>query len=134
MTFLLYFGHYLPEKGRFPFCAAKQLKNGMQRQKRTKNEQITDSDIMQIIQKLIKELAEGQENYKKVNNTQEVENLDKQIAFCKNFLPKELSQEEIKEIIVKMEDKSIPSVMKHFKANYAGQVDMKLVQEVLKSL
>ena len=103
-------------------------------EKRTKNEQITDSDIMQIIQKLIKELAEGQENYKKVNNTQEVENLDKQIAFCKNFLPKELSQEEIKEIIVKMEDKSIPSVMKHFKANYAGQVDMKLVQEVLKSL
>jgi hypothetical protein len=38
VTFLLYFGHYLPEKGRFPFCAAKQLKNGMQRKKRTKNE------------------------------------------------------------------------------------------------
>ena len=102
--------------------------------KRTKNEQITDADIMQIIQKLIKERAEGQENYKKVNNEQEVDNLEQQIIFCKNFLPKALSKDEIKEIILNMEDKTIPSVMKHFKANYAGQVDMKEVQDVLKSL
>ena len=43
-----------------------------------------------------------------------------------------LSEEEIKAIIDAMEDKSIPSVMKHFKANYAGKVEMKLVQETLK--
>lgn len=102
--------------------------------KRTKNEQINDADILQIIQKLIKELSESQENYKKVNNVQEVENIEKQISFCKTFLPKLLSKEEIKEIILNMEDKSVPSVMKHFKANFAGQVDMKEVQDVLKSL
>ena len=45
-----------------------------------------------------------------------------------------LSAEEIKVIIDGLEDKSIPSVMKHFKANYNGQVDMRLVQEVLKEL
>ena len=102
--------------------------------KRTKNEQITDADVLQIIQKLIKELAESQDNYKKVNNIQEVENIDKQIAFCKTFLPKLLSKDEIKEIILNMEDKSIPAVMKNFKLNYVGQVDMKEVQDVLKSL
>ena len=103
-------------------------------EKRTKNEQITDADILQIIQKLIKELSESLENYKKVNNDQEVENIEKQIVFCKTFLPKLLSKEEIKEIILNMEDKTIPSVMKNFKANYAGKVDMKEVQDVLKSL
>lgn len=102
--------------------------------KRTKNEQINDADILQIIQKLIKELSESQENYKKVNNIQEVENIEQQIAFCKTFLPKLLTKDEIREIILNMEDKSVPSVMKNFKANYAGQVDMKEVQEVLKSL
>ena len=67
--------------------------------KRTKNEQINDTDILQIIQKLIKELSESQENYKKVNNIQEVENINKQVAFCKTFLPKLLIKEEIKYII-----------------------------------
>lgn len=99
---------------------------------RTKNAQITDGDVVKLIQKLIKELEEQQENYKKVNNLAEVEVLDKQISFCKGFLPKMLSKEEIKNIIMAMDDKSVPSVMKHFKANYNGTCDMKDVQEVLK--
>ncbi|MBE7082801.1 MAG: hypothetical protein E7378_03930 [Clostridiales bacterium] len=103
-------------------------------EKRTKNEAVSDSDIYSLIQKLIKELEEGVENYKKVNNQAEVQVLEKQIDFCKTFLPKMLSKEEIKSILMAMEDKSMPNVMKHFKANYAGCVDMREVQEVLKSL
>ena len=45
-----------------------------------------------------------------------------------------LSADEIKSIILSLEDRTIPVVMKHFKANYNGQCDMRLVQEVLKSL
>ena len=37
-------------------------------------------------------------------------------------------------IINSLEDKSVPSVMKHFKMNYAGQVDMSLVNSILRSL
>ena len=103
-------------------------------EKRTKGETIEDKDVLQIIQKLIKELEEQQENYKKVNNTSEVEVLTKQVEFCKTFLPKALTKDEIKNIILAMEDKSIPSVMKHFKANYTGSCDMRDVQEVLKSI
>ena len=103
-------------------------------EKRTRGEEIQDKDVLQIIQKLIKELEEQQENYKKVGNTQEIEVLNKQINFCKTFLPKALTKEEIKNIIMAMDDKSIPNVMKHFKANYAGACDMRDVQEVLKSL
>lgn len=103
-------------------------------EKRTKGEQVTDADMANLIQKLIKELAEAVDNYQKVNNTQEVENLQKQIDFCKAFLPKTLSKDEIKTIILGLDDKSVPSVMKHFKANYAGAVDMREVQEVLKSI
>ena len=36
----------------------------------------------------------------------------------------------IDSIIDKLEDKSIPAVMKHFKANYAGQVDMSVVSKI----
>ena len=102
--------------------------------KRTKNEELTDSDVFAIIQKLIKELEEQQENYKKVNNETEVQVLQKQIEFCKGFLPKALSKDEIKEIINSLEDKSMPFVMKYFKSNYSGSCDMRDVQDVLKSL
>ena len=102
--------------------------------KREKGEEISDSDIANILQKTIKELEEEKENYKKVNHTEEVKNIEIQIELAKKYLPKQLTTEEIKTIISSLEDKSIPSVMKHFKASYNGKCDMRQVQEVLKSL
>ena len=95
---------------------------------------LADADASNIIQKTIKELNEEKENYAKVGNTEEVAKLARQIEIASSYLPKMLSKEEIKNIILSLEDKSVPTVMKHFKANFNGQVDMRLVQEVLKSL
>ena len=50
------------------------------------------------------------------------------------YLPKMLSEDEIKAEIKKLGDNSIPVVMKHFKQNFNGKVDMRLVQEVLKGM
>ena len=101
--------------------------------KREKGGQIEDSDIFVIVQKTIKELEEEKENYKKVNNEEEVKTIERQIEIAKTYLPKQLDRDQIAEIISKLDDKSIPIVMKHFKQNYNGQCDMKLVQEILKS-
>lgn len=102
--------------------------------KREKGAEVDDSDIANILQKTVKELDEEKENYQKVGNSEEVANITRQIELAKSYLPKQLSEQEIKDIILSLEDKSIPSVMKHFKANYNGKCDMKQVQEVLKSL
>ena len=45
-----------------------------------------------------------------------------------------LSEDEIKNIISGLSDKTLPSVMKHFKTNYQGLADMKLVSEIAKNL
>ncbi len=92
--------------------------------------ELADTDVVQILQKTIKELTEEKENYIKAGNTNEAENIEKQKEILTKYLPQMLSEEEIKNIINAMEDKSIPSVMKHFKANYAGKVDMGLVNRV----
>lgn len=102
--------------------------------KREKGQEIDDADVSNILQKTIKELSEEKENYAKVGNKDEVEKINTQIAIIEKFLPKMLSKEEIADIIKALEDKSIPAVMKHFKANYNGKCDMRLVQEVLRSL
>lgn len=102
--------------------------------KREKNEEITDADVSNILQKTIKELEEEKLNYAKVNNTEEVDKIGAQIEIASKYLPKMLSRGEIEEIIKGLDDKSIPNVMKHFKTNYNGKCDMRLVQEVLKGM
>lgn len=102
--------------------------------KREKGEEVTDVEAVQILQKSVKELSEELENYKKVNNIEEIENITKQISIVEKYLPKMMSSDEIKEVILSLDDKSIPCVMRHFKSNYAGKCDMRLVQEVLKNI
>ena len=97
---------------------------------KAKGQELSDSDVVQILQKTIKELTEERENYLKANNEVEANNIAVQKELLTKYLPQMLSEEEIKKIIAGMEDKSIPSVMKHFKANYAGKVDMGLVNKI----
>ena len=102
--------------------------------KREKGDAISDADVSNIMQKTIKELCEEKENYLKVSNSEEADKIDKQIKIIEKFLPKMMSKEEIAAVINSLADKSIPSVMKHFKMNFNGKCDMRLVQEVLKGM
>ena len=101
---------------------------------KSQGKEIGDKELLSIIQKVIKELEDEKAGYEKVNNSERAENISKQMEVISSYLPKQLSEEEIRKIINSLEDKSVPSVMKHFKMNYAGQVDMSLVNSVLRSL
>lgn len=101
---------------------------------RAAGKEMGDAEVLAIIQKTLKELSDEKEGYKKVNNVERVADIEKQESVLLNYLPKQLREAEIREIIAGLDDKSVPSVMKHFKMNYAGQVDMSLVNQVLRSL
>lgn len=101
---------------------------------KAKGKETTDAEVVGILQKTVKELVEEAENYKKVNNQEEYSNVMAQKSAVEKFLPQMMSKDEIKAEIDKLDDKSIGSVMKHFKVNFAGKCDMRDVQEVLKSL
>lgn len=103
-------------------------------EKKAQGQEITDVDMVAILQKTIKELEEEQESYKKANRAESVAELEVQKNALKVFLPQMMSAEEIKNIILGLDDKSIGAVMKHFKINFAGKCDMRTVQEVLKTL
>lgn len=103
-------------------------------EKRTQNAPLTDADVVAVLQKTLKELAEEKEAFQKANRAENVRVLEEQIAFLSAYLPKMMTAEEIKAEILTLDDKSVPSAMKHFKANFAGKCDMREVQAVLKSL
>lgn len=101
---------------------------------RTSGKEVEDADMVRIIQKTIKELEEERDNYARVGNAEEVKNIEYQKSLIEKYLPTLLSEEEIKAIIMTLDDKTVPSVMRHFKTNYNGKCDMKVVSNVLKNL
>ena len=102
-------------------------------EKKAANEELTDADVTKILQKTVNELNEERDGFARAGRSETVADLDKQIETVTKYLPKMLSQNEIREIILSLDDKSVPAVMKHFKTNYAGKVDMREVVEVLKT-
>ena len=105
-------------------------------EKRAKGEELSEGDVLSLLQKTEKELLEEKAGFEKAGAgyADKVQSLENQIATVKSYLPQLMSKEEIKAVILALEDKSVPSVMRHFKTNYAGKCDMKEVNEVLRSL
>ena len=103
-------------------------------EKRTSGGELTEADVVTILQKSLKELNEEKEAFVRAGRDEMVKSLDGQIAFVETYLPKMMSADEIRQVIETLPDKSVPFVMKHFKSNYAGKCDMGEVQTVLESL
>lgn len=93
---------------------------------------LPDGECLRIIQKTIKELDEEKAGYEKANRPEKVEEIETQKKVLSKFLPKMMTEEEIRLEIEKLEDKKIPNVMKHFKMNFNGLCDMSLVSKIAK--
>ena len=102
-------------------------------ERRASGLEVTEGDVDSLLQKAEKELTEEREGFIKAGREENVVSLTNQIEVIKKYLPKLLSEDEIKEIISTLEDKSMPSVMKHFKQNYQGKVDMRVVSALAKA-
>ena len=102
-------------------------------EKKQKGEEATDVDLITIISKTLKELTEEKESYLKVNNLEKVNAIAHQEELISKYLPKMLTEEEIRKEISTLDDKSLSNVMKHFKTNFQGKVDMGLVSKIARS-
>lgn len=102
-------------------------------EKRNEGKEVEEGEINAILVKCEKELVEEMEGFKAAGREETVLSLSNQIKTVQKYLPKMLSEEEIKNIIGSLEDKSMPAIMKHFKTNYQGKVDMRKVSEIAKS-
>ena len=97
---------------------------------KAQGKEATDNDLVRVINKVIKELEEEKTGYEKLGRVEDAKAIDEQKAVIEKYLPKLMSEDEIRKIISSLEDKSMPSIMKHFKMNYDGKVDMSLVSKI----
>lgn len=96
------------------------------------DKKIEDSDLVSIINKTIKELKEEQQMYLTNNRKEKADEISIQIDALNTYLPKMMDEKQIRQIISKLTDKSIKSIMTEFKTKYNGQVDFSLVSKIAK--
>ena len=98
------------------------------------NTAVSDEDVLLIVIKAYKELEEEKAGYEKNNNLERVKGIIMQMKALDAYIPTQLSEAEISGEIANLSDKSLPNIMKHFKMNFAGRVDLSLVSKVARSL
>ena len=108
---------------------------------RAKNKELSDEDIISLIQKIIKQNTEANEMFAKGGRNDLIEQNNIEINILQEFLPKQLTNEEIDDIIkLTIADvnavsiKDMGKVIGQIKSKYAGQVDMSVVSSKIKEI
>ena len=101
---------------------------------------LPDPEIIKIIKKYSKELKESIEEFKKVERAFEAEKHEQELCIVSEFLPKELSAEEIKNIVQQAIQevgatsiKEMGKVMKEVISKHPG-IDGKVVNQFVREL
>ena len=109
---------------------------------RTKGQkEMSDSEIIAILKKMVKQRNESCEVYKKAGRSELLSNEQKEIEIINTFLPKQLSEEETKklclEAIKSVGGKSIKDmgkVMGYLKSKHAESLDFSKVNLIIKEI
>ena len=107
---------------------------------RGKKDSLTDSDILSLLQSLVKQRKDSIEAFEKANRKDLIENELNEIKVIEMFLPKQLDEDEttliVKDIIQQNNFTSLKdmgALMKIIKEEHTGKIDMGLVGKIAKS-
>ena len=109
-------------------------------EKRTQdNKNITDEDMILILNKMVKQRRESIELYKQGGRQDLVDKETKELKIIQEYLPEQLSEEEIKKICEQAINnlkasslKDMGKVMGIIKSKYKGSVDLSIAGKILK--
>ncbi|HEY5598448.1 MAG TPA: GatB/YqeY domain-containing protein [Kiloniellales bacterium] len=97
---------------------------------RGKSDGVDDSEILDLLQKMVRQRHDSIEMYQKGSRQDLVEKEQAEIAIIERFLPKQLSDEEtraaVEEVVGELEASTIKDmgrVMGELKTRYAGRMD-----------
>ena len=130
----------MKEKDTFKLSVLRMLKSALQLEQIAKKHELDDNEIAAVLKKQVKVRKDSLEEYKKYDKTELVESLEKEIAILDAYLPEEMSEEEITNIVDEAINEVKPSSMKDMglvmkKVNellVGKNADMSLVSKLVK--
>ena len=112
-------------------------------QNRTKkdNDQISDVEILNLLQKMIKQRQESVNIYAKAGRVDLKKREEKEIIVIETFMPQQIKKDELKKIIKDVTKelecisiKDLGKLISFLKEKYPGQLDMKEVAIIAKKI
>ena len=110
-------------------------------EEKDKQKSLTDSETLQVLKKVMKRNQESFEQFSKASRDDLAEKEKKEIEIVKQYLPEEISENEIIEAVKKSitqcdanSIKDMGRVMAEIKKNYGDRADMSMVSKHVKIL
>lgn len=110
-------------------------------EEKDKQKSLTDSETLQVLKKVIKRNQESFEQFSKASRNDLAEKEKKEMEIIKQYLPEEISENEIIEAVKKSitqcdanSIKDMGKVMAEIKKNYGDRADMSMVSKHVKIL
>ena len=129
----------MKSKDSFRLSVIRMVKGAMQLAKPNPREELTDDDVIQVISKQIKMRKDAIEQFEAAGREDLVLQNKKEIEILNTYMPKQLSEEELTEIIDKVFEEVKPTsqkdmglIMKNISPLVKGRADMSLVNKLIK--
>ena len=107
---------------------------------RGKQDNLSDGDILSLLQSLIKQRKDSIEAFKKANREDLILKEQQEIYVIENFLPKQKNEDQTRKIIEKIilennytSIKDMGNLMNKIKSDYLGEIDMGVAGKIAKS-
>lgn len=127
---------------KFKLNVIRMLKSALQNEEISiggLNSGLTDDQVLTVIKREVKKRNSSIEEYTKYGKDEMVDTLKKEVEILSFYLPEELSEEKLNEVIEETikelnasSMKDMGSVIKAVSANYGSQVDMSKVSKIVK--
>ena len=129
----------MKSKDSFRLSVIRMVKGAMQLAKPNPREELTDDDVITVISKQIKMRNDSIKEFEAAGRSDLVEQNKKEIEILNTYMPKQLSEEELTEIIDKVFEEVKPTsqkdmglIMKEVTPLLKGKADMKEVSNIIK--
>ena len=129
----------MKSKDSFRLGVIRMVKGAMQLAKPNPREELTDDDVIAVISKQIKMRNDSINEFAKAGREDLVEQNKKEIEVLKAYMPEQLTEEELIEIIDKVFNEVKPTsskdmglLMKSLSPLVKGKADMSLVNKIVK--
>lgn len=130
----------MKEQNKFALSVLRMLKSALQLEKISKNHDLSDEEVINVIKKQVKTRKDSIVEYEKYERQDEVTKLKQEIEVLSAYLPTELSEAEIDKALDKIfaeikpaSIKDMGKVMKEATARIGTVADMSLVSKKVKA-
>ena len=131
--------NYMKSKDNFSLGVIRMVKGALQLEKINKKRDLTDEEVISVIAKQIKMRNDSINEFKKANRMDLVEQNEKEIAILNEYMPVQLTEDEINEIIDLAFEKINPTsnkdfglIMKEVSPKVKGRADMGMISAKIK--